>query len=448
MKPYFLAGTLLVALAGDAVAQDKLPPIRQLGPVLATTTDTFRTIGHIRALSNGRLLLNDPFGRRVVLLDSALRVVTVAADSTPTTANAYGQRPGGLIAYKGDSTLFIDPASLSMLVIDPDGKIGRVMSIPRAQEANALTSMSMGLPGFDSDGRLVYRANPDFRRIMQSVAGGSGGAAPAPPEMPDTAAIVRLDLATRKLDTIAWYKIPRVQNSMSRDADGKMTFTQVINPLPQADEWVVTADGRVAIVRNSDYHVDWVGADGKLVATPKIPFEWQRLTDEDKVALIDSVKAIRERTVAQSGSSGGAQIAFGGAPGAAPGGAAGGAPTQRIEVRTMVTAEMGARGGAPVSSGPIQTNITFVSPSELPDYKPPFLPNSVRADAEGNIWVLTVPTKQVPGGPVYDVIDGKGQLVDRVQIPAGRTIRGFGPGIVYLTTFVDGRLALEAARVR
>ena len=40
------------------------------------------------------------------------------ADTTSATANAYSSRAGGLIPWKGDSTLFVDPLSLSMLVID------------------------------------------------------------------------------------------------------------------------------------------------------------------------------------------------------------------------------------------------------------------------------------------------------------------------------------------
>jgi hypothetical protein len=36
-------------------------------------------------------------------------------------------------------------------------------------------------------------------------------------------------------------------------------------------------------------------------------------------------------------------------------------------------------------------------------------------------------------GPEYDVIDRTGKLVDRVMVPAGTTIAGFGPaGVVYL----------------
>ena len=109
------------------------------------------------------------------------------------------------------------------------------------------------------------------------------------------------------------------------------------------------------------------------------------------------------------------------------------------------------RGGAPGFNGQPQMN--FVSPSELPDYKPPFFANSVRADAAGNIWVRTIPTRQVPGGPVYDVINREGKLIERVQVPVGRTIIGFGSdGAVYLvtrdTTGPTSTMTLERAPVR
>ena len=64
-----------------------------------------------------------------------------------------------------------------------------------------------------------------------------------------------------------------------------------------------------------------------------------------------------------------------------------------------------------------------------------FLNGLVRADNDGNVWVRTIPTKAIAGGPVYDVINRKGELVQRVQIPANRTIVGFGVGgTVYLTS--------------
>ncbi|HEY0997948.1 MAG TPA: hypothetical protein VGD77_18300, partial [Gemmatimonadaceae bacterium] len=101
----------------------------------------------------------------------------------------------------------------------------------------------------------------------------------------------------------------------------------------------------------------------------------------------------------------------------------------------------GAARGAAGGGGP---QVQFVSPSELPDYKPPFFAGSVRADADGHLWVRTIPTRAIPGGPVYDVIDAQGALVSRVQLPVDRTIIGFGKGgVVYMLAREEGKSFLE-----
>jgi hypothetical protein len=96
--------------------------------------------------------------------------------------------------------------------------------------------------------------------------------------------------------------------------------------------------------------------------------------------------------------------------------------------------------------------MSFVSASDLPDYKPPFFAGAVRADADGYLWIRTIPTKGVAGGPVYDVINAKGELVERVQLPKDRTIVGFGAGgVVYLLardTSPGAPSKLEKARAR
>ena len=73
----------------------------------------------------------------------------------------------------------------------------------------------------------------------------------------------------------------------------------------------------------------------------------------------------------------------------------------------------------------------------------------MRADTEGNIWVRTIPTAAIAGGPVYDVINRKGELVERVQVPANHTIVGFGPNNSVFLLNRDGATAtLEKAAVR
>jgi hypothetical protein len=94
----------------------------------------------------------------------------------------------------------------------------------------------------------------------------------------------------------------------------------------------------------------------------------------------------------------------------------------------------------------------FVSAADLPDYKPPFFTGAVRADADGHLWIRTIPTRGIAGGPVYDVVNAKGELVERVQLPANRTIVGFGEGgVVYLLArdaSPGATSKLEKARVR
>lgn len=427
--------------ASNALHAQERPAIRQLGPVLATTTDSLGLVNNIRPLSDGRLLINDAASRRVLLVDSTFKVLAVVADSTPSTANAYGPRSGSLIAYRGDSTLFVDAASLSMLVIDPAGKIARVMSVPRSQDAMMLASAGLG-GAYYHDGYLIYRGMPQMQMRMGPPPSGGGSALPQMPQQPDTMAIVRVNLQSRQLDTVGFVKVPKTNTNMSRSDDGKITVSIEVNPLPVVDEWTVTSKGDVALIRGRDYHVDWMTSDKQWRSSAKIPFDWKRLTDDDKVKLIDSVKAIRDRQAAANPNQG-QQMAQ--AFSSAMGGAGGGAAPQ-------VVMRFEARGGGP--GGPVQApqvappQINYVSPSELPDYQPPFFATSTRPDADGNIWVRTIPTKPQPAGSVYDVINDKGEAVDRVLVPENRTIIGFAPGgVVFMAVRDGGAFKLERARV-
>jgi hypothetical protein len=430
----------LAVLSTAPLAAQQRPEARPLGPVVATSGEQFGATVFVRHLKSG-VVVNDPFGRRLVKLDDALANPQVIADSTPATANAYSGRSGSLVAYRGDSSLFIDAQSLSMLVIDPDGKVGRVMSVPRSQDAMVLGNTMIGNTTYDGAGKLVYRSFGMPRFEMRGGPGGGGLA--SPPQMPDTAAIVRVDLATRQVDTIAWIKIPRIKMDIQRDeATGNIRAQGIMNPLPTIDEWAVLTDGSIAVVRGRDYHVEFIRPDGKREAAAKVPFDWQRLTDEDKVAFIDSLKAARERMVAAQ-------------PAPAPTVSSNtvttpGGGQQRTEMIVMGGGPMGGAGGA--GGNPLANmgrNMQFVPPEELPDYKPPFFTGAVRPDGDGNLWVLTIPTKAIAGGPVYDVVNAKGELVERVQIPKDRTIVGFGAGgFVYLAVREGGKTKLEKARVR
>jgi hypothetical protein len=431
-----------VTLGSAAGAQQTLPPVRPLGPVLSTSTEALASVSQVRALPGGRVIVHDLTGRRVLLFDSTFKSVTVIADTTPATGSAYGSRLGGLVAFRGDSTLFVDPQSLSMLVIDPNGKIVRTMAAPLPNEVNALIGGQNGTPGFDPQGRLVYRAQ--FRATPAMMRQMTAGPFQMP-QIPESSFVVRVDLKSRKVDTAATFRIPKINVTVNRDDNtGRMTVINTVNPMPWTDDWALLSDGTLAVVRGQDYRVDLVAPDGKVTAAPKLPFDWQRLSDEDKIAIIDSsrtaMEKLRAAQVAQM------QAANPDVKASADTGK-GGRQRPQGEGATM-TITMEGRGGG--GTGPIGFTMppaAFVTPSEMPDYRPVFRQGASRGDADGNLWIRT--SKMVNGGTVYDVISNKGELKDRILIPPGRVIAGFGPGGVVYMGVVDGTIThLERARVK
>jgi hypothetical protein len=193
-----------------------------------------------------------------------------------------------------------------------------------------------------------------------------------------------------------------------------------------------------------------------------VPYEWQRLDDEGKAALLDSARkemeAARERMQAQLAAGGPVTVMAGGGGGAA------------FEVGTRVAVGGGAaappsrggdagrggdgRGGDGRGAGPGGTRmelppINMVNADELPDYRPAFTAGSARGDHEGNLWVRT--TSPVGNaGPIYFILNTKGEVIDRVQLPQSRQLVGFGKsGEVFMALRdTDGNVRLERAKVR
>ena len=258
----------VIALRSGATEAQKPPAVRALGPVVRVSADSLASAATAIPMSGGRVLVNDISGRRLLLFDSTLSKALVVADTTSATANAYGGRAGTLIAYRADSALYIDIGSLSMLVIGPTGKIERVMAVPRPEEAQSLIGSVFGTPAFDAAGRLVSygRAGGGEGTLMlccvgfikvtdlQRVFGGRGS---------DSAFVVRSNLATRSVDTVASVQTPRIKNTVKADDQNYVKAIETTYyPLPVVDDWAVTSDGTIAIVRGRDYHVDWLRGDG------------------------------------------------------------------------------------------------------------------------------------------------------------------------------------------
>ncbi|MEO7362274.1 MAG: hypothetical protein ABI120_18230, partial [Gemmatimonadaceae bacterium] len=259
----------LVALGAQTAAAQPAVPVRELSPVDAKSADHFGAILGVRPLRDGGVLVNDGTRRQLVTLDKSFGNRTVVVDSVTEGGQSYGPRASPLISYLADSSLFVDGQSLSLLVLDPTGKVAHVMSAPKPGDLRFLSGSASGV---DAKGDLVYRTP------MQIIRNGpppnaKPGAPPAPMQPPDSQAVVRASFDTRMVDTIGRVKISNGTKMDARpSADGKMTLTMTINPLNTVDEWAVLSDGTVAFVRGQDYHVDMIRPDGSKISSAKLPF--------------------------------------------------------------------------------------------------------------------------------------------------------------------------------
>jgi hypothetical protein len=432
---------IAVALTASAPAQQP-PPVRPLGPIVNVSMEPLRSVAAVRHLPDGRVFVNDIIAHRLMLFDSSLVKASVVADSTNATGMTYGARPGGLIAYHADSTLLADPTSGSMLVIDPTGRVSRIIPAPRPTDMQYLVGGPYGAAGFDSQGRLVYstRESPRFRAPADSGR--------AVTDFPDSAFVVRTDLTSTRVDTLGVLKIPKSAISAVQDAKGNITgIRSLTNPLPLLDDWAVESDGSVAFVRGRDYHVDWLSAGGAWTSSPKMPFDWEHLNAYQKTAVIDSVtvRAQARLDSMQAALDKGTIVPM-------PTPDASGTISSGTTGGVFVPLEMPAAGRSRgASSGSEQANRLppplFVEPKDLPDYKPPFLAGAIHVDTDGNLWIRT--TKITNGRAIYDIVNRQGHLVDRVQLPAFRIIAGFGPGVVYMgVRDSTGVVHVERARIK
>jgi hypothetical protein len=184
------------------------------------------------------------------------------------------------------------------------------------------------------------------------------------------------------------------------------------HPLPTVDDWAVLPNGSIALIRGSDFHIDWIDPTGRSSSSGKIPFPWRTLSENAKVAFMDSVRYATDTAIAAQ------------------------------EVR------LAERFKGTDNEPPEPIEPEYLAASELPDHFPAFEPNSTRADPDGILWIRT--TQRLQGRPVYYLVNRKGAVIDRVQIPTGRSIAGFGRNrMVYLAHAIrPGRVQLERARVR
>jgi hypothetical protein len=349
----------------------------------------------VRVLSNGNVLVSDAGRKQMHLFDSTLSRDEIVRDSTPGSASSYGPRAQRLLKWVGDSSLVGDYQGNTLLILGPTGQVARVM-------APLEITMTLGKTEADGKGRLVYQT-----QIREDPELGLARA-----RIPDSALLVRGDFETRRIDTLTRLKSSGMTKLLGRVGDGPVRF--FTEPVALTDDWAQLSDGSIAVVRGRDYHVDWIAPGGSVRAGPKMPFDWKRFTDEEKQHLIDSVRDMAAARYTQQMAQFKAAPPADGAPPLPTG------PGQRV-------------AGAQPQRAPLPMEYVAPDLKDVFDFHPPLRRDAVRADLDGNVWILPTTSAQSKNGElVYDVTNPKGEFY-RVRMPAGRSIAGFGKGgVVFL----------------
>ena len=357
-------------------------PLKTLAKADVEYSEPFTTITGVRELRDGRIIVADAREKTVQLIDlKAGRATKLGREGSGPGEYALPMR---LLGLPGDTSAVYDPLNRRYLLIGPDGKVGAFASYEPAENTSGRIRITIPR-AIDDRGRL-YSVGPSFN---VNPTGPSSSA--------DSAPILRLDRATKKTDTVAFIHTPAATITTSGGGNGQNVSVRAGggNPFAATDDWAVLPDGRVAVLRVKDYHVDWYLPNGQKASGPAIAYEKIKVTDEDK-------KQYRER--AASGAAGTAIVM-----------------SQRV----------GPGGTSSSASVGAPTNIQLPEPTDWPDVKPPFTSNAAVGAPNGQMWVLRTRSAK-DKIPTYDVFDASGKVVSRVALPANTRLLGFGIGTVYL----------------
>ena len=361
---------------------------RQLGKAESEFADPFTQIAGVRELKDGRVLVIDTRDKVVQLVD--------LKTGSATKVGREGQGPGeyslpmAVVALPGDTSAVYDPLNQRYLVIGPDGKPGNFFSARPDNDDDSRDAAARpgGGPLFRGFSMAPPRGTDYSGNIY--VAGSPMKFGPDGPVPLDSAPLERFDRMKKSFQTVGYIKLPKGNTQVSGRAGQLNVRMGGANPFAARDDWAVAADGRIAVIRADDYHIEWIAPNGQRTAGPATPYNKTKLTNAHK-------KWWQE--------------------------------TQRRRASgIMITNNNGKMSAstAPPPSGPPEER------DDWPEYLPPFLGNGAAQVApNGQLWVLQASASD-DVLPTYDIFDAAGKLSARVQLAKRSRVVGFGNNTVYV----------------
>ena len=371
------AGTWLIVLGGGGPGAGDVIETVVLAEAEAVYGEPFSVVSTVRELPGGDVLVADPLGQVVVRLDlDAGRADTIGGVGEGPTE--YRQ-PDAVWPLPGGRTLLVDLGNGRLTELGPELEFGETR--PYSLGDMSMGQLVMALPqAVDNRGRLYFRG-----------FGGMGGMGS------DSADVLRLDLETGLIDTVATFKRPETIVEVSGGAGERNERVSQV-PLSPADAWGVAPDGRVVIARAGDYHVDWLSDDGSIVSGTPVPY-----------TPVGLGRAEREEWGQERME-------------------AGGGLTISAEIENGSMSIQATRGGSSDDDEDLDDR-------PWPEVKPPFYDRPVPVDGLGRAWVRR--HREAGEAPAYDVFGSDGELAVPVELPMGRRVVSFGDGVLYAVHMDD-----------
>jgi hypothetical protein len=374
LRTLLLLGPLL--FSARALRAQASSPIISLGKAEVLPVE-FSQIRGVRELRDGRVLVSDRLDLGVVVAQFGSATVTKVG------RNGRGPQeyrlPTALSAIAGDSTLLTDEGNQRLAVIGPDHKVHRTFTLNLPN-----IGFPMGARGRDALGR--------FYLVIPGWLLSAGG------RQIDSVPLVRFDPRTKLVDTVARLKGITPPPQRERRIPG---FGHV--PFAAQDVYALAFDGRLAIVRSGDFHIDWIAPDGRVTRGPPVTHETLPVTSADKLAF-----------------------------------------TRRF-LETAPTSGKDANEGmsATPASALAESNVRRIAEAnEFAETKPPFTSATPLISPEGMLWVERSVRLGEPA--TWETFDGSGRRVGRVVLPPNRQLAALGARYLYaIATDDDGVQHLE-----
>ncbi len=361
----------LVGFPGASFAQI------QLGEPTGALADDFGAIQTVRELPDGRVLVADPLGKALYLvdMDGGSRIVIGRLGEGP---EEYRQ-PDAVWALPGDSTLLVDLGNGRLVAMGPDLQFGPTWPLT-VGDFEPGQPLILAIPqGVDGAGKL-------YARVMGG--GMSGGA------IPDSSEVVRINRETQTTELAAKFKIQDMTQVTSGGADNQnVSITPV--PLSPEDAWGVANDGSVILVRSGDYHLDRIAPDGSVTSGPAVSFDAVPIRTGEK-----------EEYLSELGRSGGGI----------------GVSVEMVNGEmSMGFARQGGNSNREMDRYP------------WPDEKPAVYSGRIPVDPAGRAWVRRHVKAGEPSS--YDIFDESLSLIGNVVLDHGKRVIGFGKDVVYVVSY-------------